>query len=311
MADGRVIYITSPARSGSTLLDQMLGAHPLVTSVGEALQLRAYALNDRGLYDPAHALACSCGRSLADCPFWQTVERELGAPLSSLRLRPRLLDARTTRWYETIARRVVAAPIRRWPKLYRQPVLHEVLGGRSVGADSFRLYDAVAAITGRRYVLDSSKIPFRFSSIHKHRPDDLWLIVLMRDYRAVAYSQSKRGHPLLQAARYWVQTMKQIDILSRDLAQSRVVRVKYEELCADPEATMRRLCAFLQLDFTPTIMSRGDSALHHHLGGSPSKFDSERRIPVADLSFLEHLTPMDLRNLQEVAGAYAAQWGYG
>jgi hypothetical protein len=309
MSEARVIYITSPARSGSTLLDQMLAAHPLVVSIGEALQLAAYALEDRALYDPAHPLVCSCGQPLRLCSFWQAVEREVGSPLSSLELRPGLLDLRGATGWRTAFMRQVFAPIRRWPQLYRQALVHGAVGGRRIGRDSFRLYDAIATVTGARYVLDSSKVPFRYWSVHQHRPRDVWLIVLTRDYRAVAYSQSKRGHSLLGAARYWVQTMKQIDIFSAGLAPDRLHVVKYEDLCADPETVMRKLCAFLELDFTASTMSRASSPVHH-LGGSPSKFDPARRVPAADLSFLNHLTQADLRSLHQVAGDHALRWGY-
>jgi hypothetical protein len=309
MSEARVIYITSPARSGSTLLDQMLAAHPLVVSIGEALQLAAYALEDRARYDPSHPLVCSCGQPVRLCPFWQAVEREIGSPLSSLELRPPLLDVRGANGWRAAFMRKVFAPIRRWPQLYRRTLVHAALGGRRIGTDSFRLYDAVAAVTGARYVLDSSKVPFRYWSVYQHRPAHVWSIVLTRDYRAVAYSQSRRGHPLLGAARYWAQTMKQIEIFSAGVASDRLHVVKYEDLCADPEAVMRRLCVFLELDFTPSIMSRSSSPLHH-LGGSPSKFDPARRVPVADLSFLNHLTQADLQSLRQVAGEDALRWGY-
>jgi len=82
-----------------------------------------------------------------------------------------------------------------------------------------------------------------------------------------------------------------------------------QDLCADPETVMRKLCAFLELDFTASTMSRASSPVHH-LGGSPSKFDPARRVPAADLSFLNHLTQADLRSLHQVAGDHALRWGY-
>jgi len=309
MSRARVIYITSAARSGSTLLDRMLSAHPFITSVGEALQLRAYALEDRALYDPAHPLICSCGKTVPLCPFWQQVASTLGSPLASLRLRPRLIDlGGAPPWQSAVAQRLVA-PLRRWPALYRWPPVHRVLGGPRVGHDSFALYDAVACVTGARYVLDSSKVPFRFWSIHRCRAEDLWLLILSRDYRAVAFSQMKRGRSLLRAAKYWVHTNEQIETLSQDVAPDRIFRLRYEDLCDRPEAIMQQLCSFLQLGFNPALLSLDDGA-EHHIGGSPSKFDRTRRTISRDVTYLEQLTPAQLRDLRGIVGEHGERWGY-
>ena len=47
------ILVLSDNRSGSTLLDQCLGAHPNVVSLGEVHWLRAYVRQDRTIYNPA------------------------------------------------------------------------------------------------------------------------------------------------------------------------------------------------------------------------------------------------------------------
>jgi hypothetical protein len=287
----------------------MLAAHPQITSIGEALQLRAYALQDRQLYDPAHPLTCSCGKPVPLCPFWQQVESALGAPLASLTLRPRLLESGMNVSDRSAVATRVWAPLRRWPNLYRFPPIHFALGS-NVGRDSFRLYDAVTQVTGARYVVDSSKVPFRFWSLWRRRPDDLRLVVLVRDYRAVAYSQSKRGHSLRGAARYWVNTMRQVDALTRGLPGEQIFLVRYEDLCDSPEETMHRLCNFLQLEFSPELLARATVDLHH-IGGSPSKFDSARRIVARDTTYLDQIAPADLRELALLAGDFARRWDYG
>lgn len=286
----------------------MLGGHADVVTVGEALQLRAYALEDRALYDPVHPLICSCGSVVRACPFWQAVELELGAPLSSLELRPTVI-ARDTPGLSASHPVQLAPLVHRWTSLYRLSPVHSLLGGPRIGTDSYRLFDAIHRVTRTRYVLDSSKTPFRFWSIHNSRPGQLRLIILIRDYRAVAYSLFKRNGELLAAARYWERTLKQIDQLAAGLPTDRVLRIRYEDLCDAPEATMRNLCSFLDLEFTPAVLSRGGRTLHH-LGGSPSKFDLGQRLVAHDRSYLEHLSEKDLADLKRVAGDYASRWGY-
>src|SRR5437870_4438917 len=60
----RVLYIGGCGRSGSTLLDRMLGQVPGVCSLGELTHLW------RGLLDNAE---CGCGAPIRDCPFWRAV----------------------------------------------------------------------------------------------------------------------------------------------------------------------------------------------------------------------------------------------
>ena len=56
-----VLYITGLWRSGSTILDIILGSHHLVEGVGELRTLPA------ALVDGA---TCACGQPVDRCPFW-------------------------------------------------------------------------------------------------------------------------------------------------------------------------------------------------------------------------------------------------
>jgi hypothetical protein len=61
-----LVYIASDARSGSTLLDQLLGGHPAAVSVGELCRLSDFVRRgDR----------CTCGEPVHECPFWAPVLR--------------------------------------------------------------------------------------------------------------------------------------------------------------------------------------------------------------------------------------------
>jgi len=57
----RVFYVAGYGRSGSTLLDTLLGNCPGYWGIGEASNLFEAATRGEG---------CSCGRPLRDCPMW-------------------------------------------------------------------------------------------------------------------------------------------------------------------------------------------------------------------------------------------------
>ena len=164
----------SDTRSGSTLLDQLLGAHSQIRSVGEVHHLAAYALEDRSRYNPVHQLVCSCGQSVSRCPFWSRVESRLRRPLASLALRPQLFRRRRTP--EWSLGRILNYPRRflvRHPLLYRSRIIAKLLSGPRVAADSFALFDAIFDTSGEKYIVDSSKQSFRFRLLYDHQPKRL------------------------------------------------------------------------------------------------------------------------------------------
>jgi len=114
--------------------------------------------------------------------------------------------------------------------------------------------------------------------------DDLWalfgpsarFVLIVRDGRDVAYSLSERFYPAIQpavreaggdvplgAARFWVaQTEK---ILAFEAAHpAACIRIRYEELTTEPEATLRPVFAFLGEPWNATVLSYADAP--HHAG---------------------------------------------
>ena len=65
----QVVYVGSWGRSGSTLLDLVLGQIPGFVSVGELRYLWERGLAERQL--------CGCGRPVTGCPFWGAVLEEV------------------------------------------------------------------------------------------------------------------------------------------------------------------------------------------------------------------------------------------
>src|SRR5262245_66080263 len=86
------VFVLSAVRSGSTLLEQCLGAHSGIVSLGEVHWLRAYVQRDRAQYDPKHDLVCACGHEVSACEFWVRTEKAIGRPLESLRLKLPLFE---------------------------------------------------------------------------------------------------------------------------------------------------------------------------------------------------------------------------
>ena len=125
----RVIYISGTSHSGSTLLDLMLNAHPAIFASGEVLKLnRQLKIKDarRGTHAP-----CSCGApSLWECQFWPAVDRRTRETSGKSRVDLDMLD---------------------------QTELDAVSAPNAV------VFKAMAEVSGKSFVVDSSKLPGRLS----------------------------------------------------------------------------------------------------------------------------------------------------
>lgn len=304
----KIAYILSDNRSGSTLLDQLLGAHPKVISLGEVHHLKAYALRDRRFYDPVHPLDCSCGRSIDECPFWTSAAKQLGRPFEKLQLNI-LMAAGRNAGRRSLLDRSINRMLRKWPRLMLRPLAFRSVAADRVGLDSFALFDAITEVTGAECLVDSSKSAYRFRALYEYAPTRVYGVHLVRDYRGTVYSKMKRGKTMEVAAREWAARIHQTRSLTKGIPEAQIFRLRYEDLCRDPRRELMRICSFLDLDFLDTMLSRPLDEVHH-LGGSPSKFDPAKKIIRLDESFREAFTEKDTASMRRIIGDAAVEFGY-
>lgn len=290
------------------MLDQCLGAHSEIASLGEIHWLPAYCRQDRQVYDPDHPLVCSCGESLETCPFWSAVATALGRPLSTLQLHPKFAagdESGRTPLLNRLPRRL----LRSAPVVFRFRAVRGLMHGKLMAHDSIALFDAVHAVTGKRLCVDSSKSPLRFRAVFGEAPATTYAVVLSRDFRAVVHSKMKRGAKFEVAALGWRRKMHQIDVLTSDAPRDRVHFMSYEDLCTRPREELSRVCEFLGVRFEETMLERPTQDIHH-IGGSPSKFDAARTRIQLDRTFVDRFRGEELERLRSLVGDQAARWGY-
>ena len=141
---------------------------------------------------------------------------------------------------------------------------------------------------------------------------DARFIHLVRDGRAVAASiiplnWGPKG--VLSAARHWIQHLAHGFAAEAALGPDRIIRVHYEKILAEPEATMKRLSSFLGVEFHPAMLVPAGLALpahtrhQHELIGAPldtKRIDAWRR----------SLTEREIEIYEAVAGDLLALLGY-
>ena len=238
----KVVFIASLSHSGSTLLDLMLNAHPDVTSVGELKQLGRFARLEK----PNRRLRCTCGAdSLLTCEFWTKVsaltKAATGQTIGELNVED----------YEDKAQ---------------------------FDEDNVALFEAIAAVSGKHYVVDSSKQVTRLALLLENPALDVYPIFLIRDPKGQICSSQKTASSLLRLIGNYVRTNREIYDLVKHRPHS---LVRYEELVSSPEQVLGALMRELGLSFDPRQLDWA-SQVRHNVGGNGMRRTSSSELKLDD-----------------------------
>jgi hypothetical protein len=304
----RVVYIGGVGRSGSTLLDRMLGQLPHCCSLGETsvyIWRRSVQLNWK----------CSCGVPFWDCPFWHRVGERAFGGWDAVDVEEVLALREAVDKTKYIP--LLASP--RQPKAFAEKLdrYAEIVG---------RLYAAIAEVSGRRVLIDSGKFPSTPYLLRRVPGLELTVVHLVRNPCAVAHSWSRgkissvagiedRSTTMMKwapkrVARRYLTINPMVEALS--LLRVPTVRMRYEDLIVRPREEVRRLAPLLPFPLDDDALRFiGDGSVElgvtHNNGGNlnrfrtgsvPLRLDEEWRtaMPAADRQMIERLTlPMRLR----------------
>ena len=265
----RILYIAGNGRSGSTIIDQILGQIPGWFTVGELAELWQrnilQFLRMRPSPQRLRLLASSCFMDA----FHDTPDRFDFAAVWALRNR----CARSRHLFlltNSLMRRFIEPPLDTYIDL------------------TTRLYQAVIAITGATVVVDSSKLASHAYVLEQTGAADLFVIHLVRDPRGVAYSWLKNRrhrnpaigefdnwHPA-RTSLNWVYTNGAIKRLWGS-TKGRYLALRYEDFIARPEESVRRIVQLVGQPATPLpFLSHHTVSLAptHGVSGNVVRFDT-------------------------------------
>lgn len=241
MTTGKIVFILGIGRSGSTMLDLMLGSHSQGFSLGEISKLPEIYQRT-----PTPAAFCPTGTFWPD-HFSEADARQLALGLSGHRLH-RSIPLKVERWLrELVKQDAVLNPY----TLLLQRIQREVL------IDSSKYPDWVA----RR--LDARE--FKQGSLQAY------VIHAVRDGRAVLNSYL-RAYPQLSAetvSQRWLANLEKCERLYAELPPHRRMRVRYEVLATDTANTVQQVCQFLEIPFEPDMLEYWKHD-HQYIAGSRS-----------------------------------------
>jgi hypothetical protein len=261
----RVIYVTGYGRSGSTLLDILLGSDEEVLGAGELANL-ATRVWPRDEY-------CACGARVGNCAFWRAAVEQWNGRAQG--------DAVAA--YSALQHRVEG----RWLRGRRSP--HEVAEYHRLTAG---LFSTLAAVSGKRVIVDSSKLPARGLALAEIPEIDLRVIHLIRDGRGVAWSLLKPrpkheaaglerplpARTVTRTAVRWALANLLAERLCAKLGSERAVRVRYEDLVATPQPILHAIGAVVGVDLEPlarAVVSGRPLRPQHQVAGNRLRMASQ------------------------------------
>ena len=302
----KLIYITGKGHSGSTILDLLLGNHPQISSGGEF----------RGLWKPNHQKKCSCGRQILECDYWERIRKAYMAALNideeqffqhpvcyvssgKLRIIPKLIDLILVTGKSQLFNNL--ADHFEYFNAYRQ-----------FSINVWTLYRVMCQINQNRFIVDSSKGSQRLMLLYMTNSQDMKVIHLVRDGRAVLHSELKRGRDdIKEIAREWKLINNHSLYSLGTIPSKNKIFIRYEDLCIDTTQVMGKLFEFLDIDPIENFLLGGRE--HHLVPGNAllrNLSSTETKAVKLNELWKSHLSKDTISTFDSVAGKLNRKFGY-
>jgi Sulfotransferase family len=280
----KVLFIAGSGRSGSTLLDMLLGQINGLHSTGELRFIWSRGFRENQL--------CGCGKPFKECEFWVEVVKEAFGGFEGIDY-TRMEELR-----DPVERRVSKGlSIRSEP---------ELLAPYQEYFDVCRnLYQAIHKISGCEFIIDSSKNTAHGFILANLPQIDLFTVHLIRDSRAVAYSWRREKirpeiyweqkfmgqRKILTSATRWISLLKLAEKLQHSSRQYALLR--YEDLVNNPKKSLSGLFNDLEIEQPSLDFIDGFHAnlkTSHTVSGNPVRFTNKEINIKPDLEW-QHAMP--------------------
>lgn len=264
-----LIYILSSGRSGSTILDMLLGSCTDLWTTGELMMLDYELKNEH--------LPCGCGIIIPDCDFWGSIVTRIQ------------LEDNTLLEKSAVFRNEYGGG-----KLIRWNYIREIFSkktsetfksnARSYGEKNKQLIrminEKANSIKNVKYIVDSSKDLYRLFSLHSSGLFNIKVIHLLKSPHAFAYSMTKPelkiSKTVRTSMRWTVENYLVQKMVKNHIPANNYCIIKYEELAKQPEETLLYLQKKLDLDTELKPNSDLGTTQSHGIAGNIARFNTQQ-----------------------------------
>ncbi|MBA3990629.1 MAG: sulfotransferase [Propionibacteriales bacterium] len=297
----KILCIAGAGRSGSTIVQNVLGQIDGFTAVGEIRYIWGRAALENQ--------SCGCGARFRECPFWTSVLDDAFGGISEQRARA-LLEL-------TESFRVHKLPLT-WIPAARRRELQRLEDYRSTLG---LLYAAVQRVSGCRVVIDSSKNP-AYAYLLAHTPGlDVYYLHFVRDSPGVAHSWGKHkdfepGVPMARKspAASGLQWLARNAAAECFLPMGRTRRWRYEDFMAAPRDHVASIVRWLDEPNAPLLfLSQHEAELtrrSHSVFGNSIRFATGTAMLQLDQRWRGEMAAADRRMVEVITAPLRWRYGY-
>ncbi|MGK7952408.1 MAG: sulfotransferase [Xenococcaceae cyanobacterium] len=308
-----LIYIASTGRSGSTILDNLLGAHSQILTTGE-IQIWPHEILQRGFQK------CGCGKSIPDCPFRTKMSQKIN-PLEQSEpkinfFREKHTGGKTLRWQylsEFMTKRDIGN--------------HQLI--ETYGKNNYKLFQSLLEtseeVTGVRpeWIVDASKDPYRLLWLIKSGMFNIKVLHIIKDPRAFIYSMIRGflAHPdkyshleltkltVAKSLSWIVQNYLISKIAQNHILPEDYLFIPYEEFASQPNNILKKITTIIECDFEEEVINNFRQQEIHTIAGNRLARSDNRPIQL-DQKW-KTLLPNYYRQLTEIiTGISKSSYGY-
>ncbi|MGI9433687.1 MAG: sulfotransferase [Geminicoccaceae bacterium] len=261
-----LVYILSTGRSGSTLLDVLLGAQPECWTLGE------FQLLDIGA---GQQMRCGCNSPLGQCSFWgpilDRIRRTIRFPIGYFRSGHHP-NGKVVRWSIL-------------PSIFTgHPLPHDRHVADAYAISNFAALDEAKYAAEQHqdevtWLIDASKDPYRLLWLQVSGYFDIRVIHLIRRPEGFVCNMMRSsenvgiGGVIKYSGRWIVDNLIAKVLIWRMFWPGAVKTVHYEALASDPESSIKDLCDWLGVPFEPERCGTTRFSVNHGVAGNRPRWD--------------------------------------
>jgi len=175
----KLIYILGLGHSGSTLLDFILGSHSKFESVGEIKNFGEYVKDNK---------LCYCGEKISSCEYWDNIINNYDSMIKNQKV-----EVNNPYYFRDYDRKFsifekINIYMHGYENLYSKELIKEY------GLKNYYLFKSVLNYSGKEFIVDSSKNPYRLVMLKLSNLFDIKIIYLFRDGRANLESKKRKAN---------------------------------------------------------------------------------------------------------------------
>lgn len=311
----KVIYLLGFARSGTTLLGNMLGELDGFLHVGELFYLWSQAARRRG--------KCGCQKSMTECSFWSEVLSMTLARFPELvpqNLEAGQLDA------EVLDRAWAVQKVAHSEMSWRNHVLSRRNSETKIYLQlTEALLQSAALVSGARVIVDSSKLPRAGAPFASMPSISTYYLHVIRDSRGVVLSRQRRRArrdgdkvqlgPVTATADSlrWMRRNLAAERFALKRGSRRYTVLRYEDFISQPAASLNSIVEWVEEETRRIPLVDEKTALlgpNHTVCGNRNRFQTGEVPLRLDEMWKSAMRKRDYWLITLLTGAGLVRYGY-